>query len=116
MPKINKKKYNFQEAIETMECPHCGNKESFKTKFHYEDVPKRIDGVLAIPLELVSSKVYDVSLPQLCQDCKVIPKCKDCEIILCSNPKHYASRKSPINKDYCFDCWDWKTKNSSYPQ
>ena len=113
-PKINIKKYGHEEGDELIPCPHCKRKYIYFTKWHYEDRPKKKEGRLVIPLELVKTKCYNLPPPMICDKCKLFPKCKDCEIILCNWKKHYSSWSATENPNYCESCWGWRI--GSYPQ
>lgn len=108
MAKTNTNKYEYQVADEFFACPHCKIKDIFHVEFHFEKRPRRKDGRVVIPIELLETKVYDIPPPVCCNSCGLISKCKDCEIILCNWKRHTSSWKAKANPELCEACWDWK--------
>lgn len=104
MPKINKTKFNYISLDELVTCPHCKHQNLYPVTFHFENRPKKKDGHVVIPLELIETKVYDVAPPQLCSVCNIIPKCKDCEILLCNWKRHTHSQSAKMNSRFCESC------------
>lgn len=104
MSKINIRKYKYETGNEEVVCPHCKKIYVYNLKWHYEDRPKRKDGNLIIPLELVEVKCYDSQPPVLCAKCGTFKKCLDCDIILCNWKRHSFSYSSEENPNYCEGC------------
>jgi hypothetical protein len=105
---LNDRKYDYGEYYLEVICPHCHKIESHKVISHYEDRAKKIDNKIVIPLEIVSVEIFDLAPPPLCSKCTLLPKCKDCDIILCGWGHHFASQKAEQNNEYCKECWDWR--------
>ncbi len=110
MPKINIRKYNKGEGDELIRCPHCKRNYLYFVKFHFEKRPKKIDGNLVIPLELIETKIYDSTVPPLCDKCSTIAKCNDCTILLCNWRKHTHGWESLEDSLLCESCSNWKGK------
>ena len=108
MPELNVKKYGFKEEDEVIICSHCRRENIYRVRFHFENRPNKKNGHIVSPLELIATKVYDASPPLLCEKCKLLPICKDCEIILCNIKKHFNSWSATGNPNYCEACWDYK--------
>lgn len=112
MPSIKTKKYGYGQGSVEVACLHCKRKNIYNVVSHFEERPKKIDGVLVIPLEMISYEVFDVPPPSLCDKCKLFPKCKSCDIILCGWQKHFHSHPSPEDPQYCNFCS--KIKNNIF--
>lgn len=110
MSNINIKKTKIVEGEEVARCNHCKKSYTYSVRFHYEERPKKIEGKLVIPLELISIKTYDLAPPMICLDCREFPLCKDCEIILCNWKRHFSSHTATQDARYCTDCYEWKVR------
>jgi hypothetical protein len=109
------KGYDFEEGEEIVGCNHCLKKSKFFVKFHYEDRPKKgSDNHIVIPLELIKTKCYDLRAPALCGRCKQLPRCKDCDVILCNWKRHDGGHSSKFDSIICDLCQSFK--DGSYPQ
>ena len=96
-------KRKYITETKTKKCGHCPFKINGIEKYYM--AKKRTKNKDIKQIEIKITKVYVIALPDFCDNCKDLPRCKNCDIIMCQLKKHLA-RQSVKKPQYCSDCVD----------
>lgn len=108
----------YYNKVEESACSHCNEITSYKVKYHLKKMRKDkkvteiVRGQIISKIKKVSymKKVYDIDSPSLCAECKEIPVCESCGVIMCKLKKYKHIDHTSDNPKRCISCIDWESK------